>query len=157
MSLTSLRCLVAKGAENTAGKQRGRPFAPGVSGNPAGKPQGARHKVTLAVETLLHGEAEALTRKVLEQALAGDGLSQRFCLDRIAPARKDSPISFALPPIKTAGDAVVASAALLSAVAQGGVTPEEAGRVMALLTAHRGLVETDDLELRILALEGRAK
>ena len=140
--------------EITGGKQGGR-FKPGQSGNPAGRPLGARHKTTLAVEALLDGEAEALTRKVLEQALQGDGISQRFCLDRIAPARRDAPITFALPSIKSAADTVQASASLLDAVAAGDVTPDEAGRVMALLTAHKALVETGELEARISALEDR--
>ena len=77
----------------------------------------------------------------------------RLCLDRIAPPRKDAPISFELPPIKTAADTVSASAALLQAVSDGEVTPDEAGRVMALLTAHKALVEAGDLEARIAALE----
>lgn len=140
-------------AEKAAGKQRGRPFARGQSGNPAGKPVGARHATTRAVEALLEGEAEALTRKAVEMALGGDGPALRLCLDRIAPPRKDSPVSFALPPIVTAGDTVQASASLLAAVAGGEVTPDEAGRVMALLTAHKALVETGDLEARITALE----
>ncbi len=140
------------GSETTGAKQGGK-FKPGQSGNPAGRPVGARHKTTLAIEALLEGEAVALTRKVLKQALDGDGISQRFCLDRIAPARRDSPISFPLPPIKTAADTVTASASLLDAVAAGEVTPDEAGRVMALLTAHKALVETGDLERRIEALE----
>src|SRR5947209_14724599 len=45
-------------AEITAGKQRGRPFRRGESGNSAGRPVGARHKATVAAETLLDGEAE---------------------------------------------------------------------------------------------------
>ena len=143
--------------ETTGGKQARGKFRRGLSGNPRGRPVGARHKVTLAVEALLEGQHAALTQKAIDLALAGDGPALRLCLDRIAPPRKDSPVAFALPPIKTAGDAVVASAALLSAVAQGEVTPDEAGRVMALLTAHKALVETDDLEQRISALEGRAK
>ena len=49
-----------------SGNPRGRPFAKGESGNPAGKPKGARHRVTLATETLLDGEAEGLTRKAIE-------------------------------------------------------------------------------------------
>src|SRR6266478_189037 len=48
-------------ADKTAGKQRGRPFLRGESGNPAGRPMGARHKATVAAEALLDGEAEALT------------------------------------------------------------------------------------------------
>lgn len=131
------------------------PWKPGQSGNPAGRPSGSRHKVTLAVEALLEGEHEALTRKAIDKALEGDGMALRLCLDRIAPARKDTPISFALPPIKTAADTVTASATLLGAVADGEVTPDEAGRVMALLTAHKALVEAGDLEARITALEAK--
>ncbi|MAM39264.1 MAG: hypothetical protein CL949_12385, partial [Erythrobacter sp.] len=88
---------------------------------------------------MLEGEHEALTRKAIEQALEGDGTALRLCLDRIAPPRKDAPISFALPPIRSAEDTVTASSALLLAVAEGEVTPDEAGRVMALLTAHKTL------------------
>ncbi|MET8524060.1 DUF5681 domain-containing protein, partial [Nocardioides sp. NPDC004968] len=70
------------GVENTAGKQRGAPFKRGQSGNPAGKPRGARHKVTLAIEALLEGEAGALTRKAIELGLAGDMTALRLCMDR---------------------------------------------------------------------------
>lgn len=145
----------APSAGNAAGKQRGKPFAPGQSGNPAGKAPGTRHKITRAIEELLEGEHEKLTRKAIELALAGDGPALRLCLDRIAPPRKDSPISFDLPPIKTAADTVAASASLLEAVAVGEVTPDEACRVMALLTAHKALVEAGDLEARIAALEAK--
>lgn len=147
--------MMERGAENTAGEQRGRPFQPGKSGNPAGKPAGARHKVTRAVEALLEGQHEALTQKAIDKALEGDGVALRLCLDRIAPPRKDAPVSFELPPITTAADTVTASSSLLAAVAEGEVTPDEAGRVMALLTAHKALVETGDLEARIAALEER--
>ena len=119
----------------------------------AGKPRGARHRVTRAVEELLEGEHEALTRKAIEKALEGDMTALRLCLDRIAPARKDSPVSMVLPSIKTASDAAEASAALLDAVVAGEVTPDEAARVMVLLTAHKTIVETGDLESRIAALE----
>ncbi len=67
-------------------------FKKGQSGNPAGKPIGARHKTTLAVQALLDGEAESLTRKAVELALAGDITALRLCLERIAPARKDYPV-----------------------------------------------------------------
>ena len=55
-------------SEQLKGRKNG--FAPGVSGNPAGRPKGARNKTTLAIEALLEGEAEALTRKAIERALA---------------------------------------------------------------------------------------
>jgi len=49
-------------AENTAKKQRGRPFKAGRSGNPEGRPRGSRNKATMAVEALLDGEAKAIAR-----------------------------------------------------------------------------------------------
>ena len=69
-------------------------FKPGQSGNSKGKPKGARHKTTLAVSELLDGEAEVLTRKAIELAMDGDTVALRLCLERIAPRRTDSPVSF---------------------------------------------------------------
>jgi len=132
---------------------RGKPFEPG---NP-GRPLGARHRITRAVEELLEGEHQALTRKAIDKALEGDTVALRLCLDRIAPARKDAPISIDLPPVRSAAETAEASSLLLAAVAVGEVTPDEAGRVMALLAAHKGILETSDLERRIAALEGAAK
>jgi uncharacterized protein DUF5681 len=63
------------------------PFRPGQSGNPAGKPRGTRHKATRAMEVLLEGEVEQVTRKAIELAKAGDTTALRLCMDRIAPAR----------------------------------------------------------------------
>ena len=125
-------------------------------GNP-GKPRGARHRITRAVEALLDGQHESLTQVAISKALEGDMVALRLCLDRIAPARKDAPLSVALPAVRTAQDAVEASAALLEAVAAGDVTPDEAGRVMALLTAHKQLLEAGELEERIAALEQKEK
>ena len=67
---------------NNAPTTRGRPFPPGNSG----RPKGARHKATQAIQALLDGEGAALTRKAIELALAGDATALRLCLDRILPA-----------------------------------------------------------------------
>lgn len=131
------------------------PFKPGKSGNPSGRPKGARNKTTMAIEALLEGEAEELTRKAIEMAKEGDGPALRMCLDRLAPPRKDSPVCFDLPPIKSVADTVGASSALLSAVAGGDVTPDEATRIMSLLTSHKVLVETGEFERRLEALEAK--
>ena len=132
---------------NNGGRKSDGTFAPGNS--LGGSRKGSRHRVTLAIEEMLEGEHEKLTRKAIDMALEGYGPALRLCLDRLAPPRKDAPISFDLPPIKTAEDALAASSALLMAVAAGEVTPDEAGRVMALLSAHRGLIETTDIVRRL--------
>ncbi|MCC6479477.1 MAG: hypothetical protein IT552_09735 [Sphingomonadaceae bacterium] len=139
---------------STGEKQVGR-WQPGQSGNPAGRPKGARHKVTQAVEALLEGQAEALTQRAIEKALEGDGAALRLCLERLAPPRKDAAVFFDLPAIQSATDTVRASSSLLEAVAAGNVTPDEAGRIMGLLTAHKALVEVCELEKRIEALEAK--
>lgn len=138
---------------NSGRKQDGR-FQPGQSGNPNGKPKGARHRATRMAEALIEGEAEEIVRKAVELAKAGDGPVLRAVLERIAPARKDAPISFELPPIDTAADAKAASSAVIAAVAAGDITPGEGSAVMALLVSHKMIVEATDFEARLAALEG---
>ena len=84
----------------TVQEQKPHLFRPGQSGNPRGRPQGSRHKTSMAIDALLDGDAERLTRKAIEMALSGDGTAMRLCLDRIAPARKDRPVPFTLPTLK---------------------------------------------------------
>jgi hypothetical protein len=79
--------------EFAAVKQRGRPFKPGQSGNPLGRPKGVRNRATVAAEALLEGEAEALTRKAIELALAGDPTALRLCLERISAAPQGSTVA----------------------------------------------------------------
>jgi hypothetical protein len=104
---------------------------------------------------LLDGEAEALTRKAIEAALAGDTTALRLCLERILPARKGRLISLQLPAIRNAGDLPGALAAIVEAVARGDLSPDEATPIAALLEAHRRAIETSELEQRIAILEAR--
>ena len=134
-----------------APKTRGKPFAAGNSG----RPKGARHRATIAAEALLDGEADALTRKAIEMAKAGDTIALRLCLERLVPPRKDRPISFSLPPITTAADHPKALSAMLTAVAAGELTPTEAEAFASIMDHHRRAIETSDLADRLAALEGR--
>jgi hypothetical protein len=129
----------------------GRPFQPG---NP-GKRKGTRHRITLAMEALLDGESEALTRKAIELALGGDITALRLCLDRLAPPRRDRHVTFELPPIKSAADAAVATGALVAAVAEGDLTPSEAAEVARVIEMHIKVLEAVELERRLSALEER--
>jgi hypothetical protein len=142
-------------AENSTKKQRGKPFQPGQSGNPCGKPKGTRNKTTLAIEELLDGEAEGLTRKAIELALGGDMQALRLCLERICPPRKDRPIILELPKVETISDIVTAIGATLKAVAIGEITPSEGTSIAGLLETKRKAIETLDIEKRIAALEAK--
>lgn len=125
------------------------------TGNP-GKPKGTRHKATQAALALLDGEAETLTRQAVTMALGGDGAALRLCLERIAPARRDAPVTFNLPPMQSAADAAKAAGAVLEAVALGDLTPTEGAHIMALVETYRRTLETTELEARVTALEGEA-
>lgn len=125
-------------------------FAPG---NP-GKPKGLRHKTTRAMQNFLSGEADALTRKAVEMALAGDTTALRICIERIVPPMKDAPVSFPLPPMQSARDAAQAAAMVLGAVSEGELTPTEGAHVMSLVETYRRTLETTELEARVAALEG---
>lgn len=140
--------------ENTGPIQGGR-FQPGQSGNPAGKPKGARNRATLAAEALLDGESEELTRKAIELAKGGDTTALRLCLERLIPARRDKPVNFDLPPIETADDAAKAMGAILQAVAGGEISPSEGAEVARLLEGYVKTLETAEFERRLAALERR--
>ncbi len=138
-----------KNGSNTGRTRSGR-F---TEGNP-GRPKGARHRATMAALALLEGDGERLARKAVELALAGDTTALRLCLERIAPPRKDAPISFTVPKMETAGDAAAAAGAVLQAVGQGELTPIEAAHITGLIESFRRTLETSELEARITKLEG---
>jgi hypothetical protein len=141
-------------AENTAQKQRGRPFERGKSGNPKGRPKGARNNATILAEALLDGEANAITRKLIDKALDGDSTALRLCLERLLPPRMGRPVEFKLPKkIGTTADAVHASSSVLKACAAGTLSPGEASEIMNLISSHIRLLEITEIEARLTALE----
>lgn len=125
-----------------------------TKGNP-GKPRGARHKATQAALALIDGEGEALTRKAIDMALAGDTIALRLCLERLAPPRKDAPVRLELPPMEGAEHAAAAMGAILAGVASGDLTPAEGSAIAGLVEGYRKALETTELEARLKALEER--
>jgi hypothetical protein len=138
-----------EGSTPVPGRNPNGRFGPG---NP-GRPRGSRNKATQAVEAMLEGEAEALTRKAVAMALDGDTTALRLCLERLCPPRKDTPVTFALPAMATAQDAVQAAGAVLMAVSEGELTPGEAAQVMGLVDSFRRVLETSEMEARLADLE----
>ena len=106
--------------KTTAGKQRrGRPFKPGVSGNDAGRPRGSRNRATVMAAAISESDAVAITCAVVEKAKRGDMIAARLVLDRLWPAPKGGPISFAMPPMNDAAGVLAAHAALLRSIGAG--------------------------------------
>jgi hypothetical protein len=105
------------------------------------------------MEALMDGESEALTRKAIELAKAGDITALRLCLERILPPRKDRPVTFTLPTITSTKDALSALSALLTAVSAGELTPSEAAEVGKLVDGYVKATETNELAERLERLE----
>jgi len=142
-------------ADKTRKKQRGKPFEKGQSGNLNGRPRGTRNKTTLAMEALLDGEAEAITRKAIEKAKEGDMVAIRLCLERTLSAVKSRPVEIDLPPVETAKDITAAHGAVIAAMAKGEITPDDAAAIAGVLEARRRAIETVELEARIEEIEQR--
>jgi hypothetical protein len=82
---------------------------------------------------------------------------QRYAIERpiigYDPPRKDRPVLFGLPLITSAADAVQASGALVAAVAEGELTPSEAGELGKLVEAYVKALEATEFDERLGKLE----
>jgi hypothetical protein len=130
-------------------------FKKGTSGNPAGKPKGTRNRTTVLLEALLDGKAEALTDKAIKMAEAGDPAMMRLCIERLIPPRKDRPIGFELPPLKTIEDASQAQLKIVQAVSEGELTPNEGAEITKMLENYADTVRLAEMEQRIADLEAK--
>jgi len=127
-------------------------FQPGHSGNPAGKPKGARDKRT-ALRKLLEPHSERLIQKAVDMALEGDTTALRLCLERIVPALRSQDMPVNLGSLK--GSLSEQAGQINQAMAGGRITPADASSVLSALTSQAKIQEFDELEKRIAKLEAR--
>ena len=102
------------------------PFQKGKSGNPKGRPKRALNKTTVLAQKLLDGEAPALVRKAIQQALDGNSTCLRICLERLLPMRKVAPVKVDLPDVAAVADIPKLFAAITALLRQGATPPEAA-------------------------------
>jgi hypothetical protein len=128
-------------------------WAKGESGNPAGKPAGARNKSTRMVLAIMERGAKEITEAVVKLAKDGDLSAARLVIERLLPPAKDRPIFLALPDTDTAAGIAQAQAVIVQAVAAGELLPGEAATLAGIVEVRRKALETQELEQRIAALE----
>jgi hypothetical protein len=131
-------------------------FQPGNQSG-KGRPTGSRNSATIALQALLDGEGEAITRKAISMALEGDTTAMRLVIERLIPPTRERRVSLTLPAVTTAADVTGAIGAVLEAVASGELAPGEGQQLAALLEAQRKSIETVQLEARVAELEARRK
>src|SRR5215212_2622478 len=133
---------------NDAGTSGAKPWQ-FQQGNP-GRPRGARNRATLAAMALLEGEAEALTRRCVALALAGDTTAMRLCLERLLPRCR--PVRLQLP-MRTLAGLDAASETVSEALAEGTIVLDEVATLTGLIDARRRVLETTELERCLVVLE----
>lgn len=122
---------------------RGRPFAPG---NP-GRPAGSRNKATLLAESLLDSETDNLVRRALDLAMSGHPTALKLCMERIVPRRRRrAPIE--LCAVRTAADALVAAEQVTTLVAQGELDPWEGQAFTRMLRERHEMLQAKEFAER---------
>ena len=128
-------------------------FQKGESGNPAGRPRGVRDKRSVLAEQLLEDDADAIVRKAIDLAKAGDGGALKLCIERICPSLKQRPLMFELPPMQSAADAAAGIAAITQGLAEGTLTAGEAADLSKMVGIFAEALALSDIENRITKLE----
>jgi hypothetical protein len=130
----------------------------GSGGGGGRKPRGARHKATLIAEAILARDAKKIFLKAVEVAL-GDkgGPDRRALMSLIAAPLTSRPMSFQIPPLKNAADALLALDALADAIRAGEVTESEAQAAARVIATAIDAIKPEDLAKRIQAIEDERK
>ncbi len=125
----------------------------GQTGNPGGKKKGTG-KVS-QLRALLDPHAEDLVNKAKNMALEGDMTALRLCLERLVPPIKikDEPVT--VEGLDGSKALVEQGQAIINALAKGEVTPSEAATLMQSVSSQTRIMEGDELERRITALESK--
>ena len=123
-------------------------FKPGQSGNPAGRPKGARDKRNVVAAEFAK-EGSAIARVVIEKAKEGDMGAAALVLQRLSPPLRPQAekVTFDFDPSLPIADQ---GTAVLTAVARGEIDPDTGRMILDMIAAHLGLrdVETFLAELK---------
>jgi Family of unknown function (DUF5681) len=105
-------------------------FQPGQSGNPAGRPPGARNKATIAREEAFAAQASKAVGHVMNWAGRGNAVALRVCGEWARPSGTNRSPALELPPITCSDDAQMALDTVLVAFGDGVLTSREFPVVM---------------------------
>ena len=122
-----------------------------MSGNANGRPAGSKNRSTLLFQGMV--DEQGPIKKAVQMALEGDSAVMRTLLALLLPPRKDRHVTFELPAVASAEDALNASRLVIAAVADGRLTPSEGAELAKALEVHIRLHTTVELEQGLATLE----
>ena len=129
-----------------------RSWKPGQSGNPKGRPPGSGQLAKL--RSAIGSDLEEIIATLVLAAKAGDIAAARLLLDRTIPPLKatDAPIK-----IVVSGTSLTDQARSILEAITGGSVPVAQGAAMMAALSHLGrIIEIDELDRRLRALEGNS-
>jgi len=100
-------------------------FQPGQSGNPVGRPLGARNKKTIAREEALADQAAKAVERIVFLAEGGHPTAMRICADWAKPGGNSRALALELPRVTCADDAQKAFDMVVEAFGEGEITVRE--------------------------------
>ncbi len=124
-------------------------FKPGQSGNPKGRIRGSKNKITAHREELMECLPDVMG-KLIATAKKGSYRQVKMVLERTLPPLRpqDSPIK-----LRLRGSLEDKSQTIVNAVSDGKITPDEGGKLMALLADQAKVIEVHQLAERLEAIE----
>lgn len=125
-------------------------WKPGQSGNPKGRPKGIPNPQARLRKMI---DAEAIVKKLEEAALAGDVQAARTLLERALPVYKLAAAPVNVPAATAAETPTDKAKAIMDAIAAGTIPPDIGAQIITAIGALVRVVEMDELERRIAALE----
>lgn len=125
----------------------------GQSGNPAGRQAGTSKVAALRASIAEH--VDAIIAKQVELAKNGDATAARLLLERVLPPIKAT--EQAAPIDLPEGSIADQARAVMAATGSGQLAPGQAAQMLTALGTLAKIIETDELERRIAALEARNK
>jgi len=131
-------------------------FEKGNPGGP-GRPRGSRNTVNAILDQLAVEGAETMVKKMIEAADGGDRVAARLVLSRIWSAPKGRAVAIELPEIRTPADLLVAHAAVMKAIADQTITPQDGAALSSVLETHRRAFELVAQEQKVEALERQVR
>ncbi len=141
-----------------ANKRNLKSWKPGQSGNPGGRP-----KVAPEVREMAKQKSKEAFERIC-QIIADDDSRVALAACNVVleraygrPATERPTVSVDLPEIDNPESLMQAMSKILFAVGNGDIAPADAREVASLIETHRKIIETTELEQRVLALEEKAK
>lgn len=134
-------------------KPRGRPFERGQSGNPAGRPRGARNSSTLLAQALVADATDELVQRFIAEARNGNMPALLLAMKRILPPCQQPPLEFRLPPLESPADAARAINSILAGLAAGELTEREVKTLIGLVETYLKVHSETETDRRLTAIE----